>query len=67
MVKFVKVEDGSYLNVDHVSRFKIWHTEDYAQVEIIDDSGDEWVLEKEFSSRDEAQIWLDNFIEELEF
>jgi len=63
MVKFVKLKAGTYLNVDHISNFKLW--ENYVMAE--DKEGNEWVLKGRFPDKIEAQEWLDNFIEELEF
>lgn len=74
MVKFVRTAYGVYFNVKAIEAFFIdtlmegEEVKDYrVMFDLSREPGRQYRLKKGFETMEEAQAWLDNFIEELEF
>lgn len=74
MAKFVKTLNGSYFNVDCVEHFfieEVSHKDEVIDYQVMLGTFmravNKHAIKKNLESYQEAQEWLDNFIEELEF
>lgn len=71
-MKFIKNEQGAWINIKHIKGFMINPEDDYMLVEAYldngqfeDDIADTWGI-KRFKTQEEAQKYLDNLIHEIE-
>jgi hypothetical protein len=70
MIKFVKTKSGAHYNLNGIESFFV-REEGYNNYcvffDLIRDVECYFSISEDFKTRKEAQEWLDNFIEELEF
>lgn len=66
MTKFIACEDGSYINVDHISAIQLQQYGKVFHVQVIyndfDTGASRYIITD--LSNEQAQEWLDNFMKE---
>jgi len=67
MTKFIACLSGQYVNVDQITGFYLWENPEgwhvICYIIEIDEPDREWMISSNMSDEEEAQKWLDKFME----